>query len=98
MWIEKTTGQVYKNRPKVIRDGNSKFVFNPTDEELANAGYEYRLDPYEERVVARIREKYSINDELAILRQRYDKAEEYQEYYDFVENIKTEEKEKAVAN
>lgn len=47
---------------------------------------------YEERVVARIRLKYSVDDELALLRQRDSKPEEYQEYYDYVEQIKEEEK------
>lgn len=52
--------------------------------------------PYEQRVVNRIREKYSIDDELAILRQRDTKPEEFAEYNKFVETIKTEEKWKTV--
>ena len=36
----------------------------------------------------RIREKYSVSDELALLRQRYDKYEEFAEYNAFVEQIK----------
>ena len=48
---------------------------------------------YEERIVSRIREKYSIDDELAILRQRYTKPDEFAEYNEFVEQIKAEEKE-----
>ena len=44
--------------------------------------------PYEERVVARIRERYSVNDELAILRQRDTKPEEFEEYNSFVETAK----------
>lgn len=48
--------------------------------------------PYEQRVVNRIREKYSIDDELAILRQRDTKPEEFAEYNAFVESIKTEER------
>jgi hypothetical protein len=35
-----------------------------------------------------IRQKYSVSDELAILRQKDEKPEEYQEYYNFVESIK----------
>lgn len=49
--------------------------------------------PYEQRVVNRIREVYSIDDELAILRQRYTKPEEFAEYNAFVEQIKLEERE-----
>ena len=48
--------------------------------------------PYQERVVSRIREKYSVDDELAILRQRDIKPEEFAEYNAFVESIKAEEK------
>lgn len=50
------------------------------------------LMPYEERVVSRIREVYSVDDELAILRQRYTKPEEFAEYNNFVEKIKAEER------
>lgn len=50
--------------------------------------------PYEQRVANRVREKYSINDELAILRQRDTKPEEFEEYNSFVERIKAEEKTK----
>lgn len=52
--------------------------------------------PYEQRVVDRIREVYSIDDELAILRQRDTKPEEFAEYNAFVEKIKSEEKWKTV--
>ena len=51
--------------------------------------------PYEQRVVNRIREKYSVNDELALLRQRDTKTGEFNEYNAFVEGIKAEEKEGA---
>lgn len=47
---------------------------------------------YEERVVDRIREKYSVDDELAILRQRDTKPEEFAEYNAFVEQVKAEER------
>lgn len=48
--------------------------------------------PYEQRVVNRIREVYSIDDELAILRQRDTKPEEFAEYNAFVEKVKEEER------
>ncbi|MBQ1186373.1 MAG: hypothetical protein IIX54_01620 [Clostridia bacterium] len=48
--------------------------------------------PYEQRVVNRIREVYSVDDELALLRQRVLKADEFQEYFNFVEKIKEEER------
>ena len=49
--------------------------------------------PYEQRVVNRIREVYSVDDEIAILRQRDTKPEEFAEYNAFVEQIKAEERE-----
>lgn len=48
--------------------------------------------PFEQRVVNRIREVYSIDDELAILRQRDSKPEEFAEYNAFVEKVKAEER------
>ena len=48
--------------------------------------------PYEQRVVNRIREVYSIDDELAILRQRDTKPAEFEQYNNFVEQIKEEER------
>ena len=48
---------------------------------------------YEQRIVLRIREKYSVDDELAILRQRDTKPDEFAAYNDFVEGIKREERE-----
>lgn len=50
--------------------------------------------PYKERVISRIREVYSIDDELAIIRQRDTKPGEFEEYNAFVEQIKEEEKAK----
>ena len=48
---------------------------------------------YEQRIVSRIRQKYSVDDELAILRQRDSKPEEFSAYNEFVEKIKAEERE-----
>ena len=62
-----------------------------TEEELANREPTPPI-PYEQRVVNRIREKYSIDDELAILRQRDSKPEEFAEYTAFVEKVKAEER------
>ena len=50
-----------------------------------------RIDKtYEELVITLIRQKYSINEELAILRQRDSKPQEFAEYNQFVENIKAQ--------
>ena len=45
-------------------------------------------DEYENKIVALIRKKYNINQELAILRQRYTKPEEFAEYNEYVEQCK----------
>ncbi len=52
-----------------------------------------RTEPFEkpsrkEAIVSAIRAKYSVDDEIAILRQRDTKPDEFQEYFDFVEGIK----------
>ena len=47
---------------------------------------------YKERIVSRIRAVYSIDDEIAILRQRDTKPEEFAAYNEFVEQIKAEER------
>ena len=68
-----------------------------TAEEIAELNsYTPEPIPYEQRVVSRIREVYSIDDELAILRQRDTKPEEFAAYNSFVEKIKSEEKWKTV--
>ena len=64
-----------------------------TEEEIAEAKNELLNIPYEQRVVDRIRLKYSVDDELAILRQRDTKPDEFIAYHDFVEKIKAEERE-----
>ena len=61
-----------------------------TAEEIAEL--ETPTIPYAQRVVARIREVYSVDDELALLRQRVLKPDEFERYYTFVEKIKEEER------
>jgi hypothetical protein len=65
---------------------NGKYV------EIEDIPSETPVIPYEERVVSRIREVYSVDDELAILRQRDTKPEEFREYNRVVEAIKAEER------
>lgn len=43
---------------------------------------------YEERVVSLIRGKYSVDEELAIQRQRDTKPEEFREYFEYCEACK----------
>lgn len=47
-------------------------------------------DEYENKIVALIRQKYNVNQELAILRQRDTKPEEFAEYNEYVEQCKAE--------
>lgn len=47
---------------------------------------------YENLIVSKIRKKYTINQELSILRQRDTKPVEYQEYFNYVEQCKSEAK------
>ena len=63
-----------------------------TEQEIAEMEANKPNIPYEQRVVARIRERYSIDDELAILRQRDSKPDEFNTYNEFVERIKVEER------
>lgn len=65
---------------------NGKYI------EIENLTIEEPPVPYEERVVNRIRAVYSVDDEIAILRQRDTKPEEFEKYNAFVEQIKEEER------
>lgn len=88
-------------RPKSLTIGNTMYV-PPTDEQLVQEGYEIKvveipepvpyIPTYEERVVQFIRERYSIDDELAILRQRDSKPSEFAEYNTYCEECKTKAK------
>lgn len=69
-----------------------------TEEEIANREPTPSI-PYEQRVVNRIREKYSADDEYALHRKAFmalhngePLSDEFIEYNKFVEAIKTEEK------
>lgn len=48
------------------------------------------LEVYESEVIKRIRTRYTVNQELAILRQRDTKPQEFAEYNEFVEQCKAE--------
>lgn len=47
-------------------------------------------DEYPSYVATKIHEKYSVDDEIAIIRQKDEKPEEYAEYFAFCEKCKTE--------
>lgn len=82
---------------------NNRWVSNPSLEQFKAQGWEEYTPPtpptpqpyvptYEELVVQKIRERYTIDDELAILRQRDVKQDEFAEYNDFCEQCKAEAK------
>ena len=80
----------YFSEPLII---NNQQIFNPTEEQLLQAGWEEYIPEeyqptYEEKVVELIREKYTIDDEFAILRQRDTKKAEFEEYFEFCEQCK----------
>lgn len=68
-------------------------IINPTAEQLTQYGWTIYQEPqpektYEQRVVELIREKYTLDAELAIQRQRDEKVEDFAEYYDYCEECK----------
>lgn len=67
-------------------------IYREETESEKNQMIEEPIIPYEQRVVDRIRAKYTVDDELAILRQRDTKPYEFAEYNSFVEAVKAEEK------
>lgn len=92
-------------RPTSVVINGSTFV-PPTDEQLISLGYdiqeveiyvpEEHVPTYEERVVELIRQRYTIDDELAILRQRDSKPEEFAEYNDYCEYCKVQAKQETL--
>jgi hypothetical protein len=75
-----------------FEDFNEDLTFNV--EKYNNRKQTEKADNYENEIISLIRQKYTINQELAILRQRDIKPEEYQEYFDYVEQCKAEVKAK----
>lgn len=93
MWIK--DGKLSRCKQIVI---DEQVVFNPTAEQIAEAGWTEYVPPvvvpyvptYEERVVEKIRERYTVDDELALLRQRDVKPDEFAEYNAYCEACKAE--------
>lgn len=70
---------------KVLENG---IVRDMTAEEIAEFEAMQVKPDYKESIISAIREKYSVDDEIAILRQRDTKPEEFEEYFKFVEDVK----------
>lgn len=67
-----------------------------TQEEIAQQDAQEAMQnitiPYEQKVIELIRQKYSLDEELAIQRQRDAKPIEFQQYFDYCEQCKIEAK------
>jgi hypothetical protein len=59
-----------------------------TREEIADIELNIETPTRKEAIISAIREKYSVDDEIAILRQRDTKPEEFSRYFEFVERVK----------
>lgn len=84
----------FRNEIIIVRNGVQ--VINPSEEMILSDGWQEYVVPeaepcmptYEECVEELIREKYSVNQELAIQRQRETKPEEFAEYFAYCEECK----------
>lgn len=70
----------------VISDFNQDLSFS-IDKYKSRKETEAKIE-YETKIVSLIRKKYSVNQELAILRQRDAKPQEFAEYNEYVEQCK----------
>lgn len=90
----------YTERPEITTPGNDlREVYADEGDRITVTWVEYTPEPapepsYEEQVVALIRERYSSDDELAILRQRDSKPEEFEQYFNYCEECKATVKQK----
>jgi hypothetical protein len=80
----------------VESDFNDDLTFN-LDKYNARKQKENSIS-YEKLVISKIRERYTIDQELAILRQRDTKPQEFAEYNSYVEQCKVEAKEEVNGN
>lgn len=75
-------------------DGQAAGMLITEDEQGSPVLTEYvnsvPVPTYEQRVQQSIRERYSVDDELAILRQRDTKPDEFAAYFEYAEQCKTQ--------
>lgn len=101
MFSEEILSRPPYNYTKVeIEDTYSDCIGADFNEDLAFSVEKYNarkekesVVTYENKIVAEIRKKYNVNQELAILRQRDTKPEEFAEYNEYVEQCKAKIKE-----
>lgn len=92
----------YEGNVMTRRIGTGLWGGRPTAEQLAEWGYVEVVEPvvepiaipieqqYKDLVISKIRLQYSTDDELAILRQKETKPEEFAEYNSYCEQCKAE--------
>lgn len=77
-------------------DGQAAGMLITEDEQGSPVLTEYvnsvPMPTYEQRVQQSIRERYSVDDELAILRQRDTKPDKFAAYYEYAEQCKAQAK------
>lgn len=78
--------RIYDNG--VYRDLTQEEILQREQEQLNITKEYWSNTPYEEAVNTEIRKRYSESQEFAILRQKDEKPEEYQGYYDYCEECK----------
>ena len=69
----------------ILKDGAYVVEDEPTAKEITI--------PYDEKVISLIRQKYSLDEELAIQRQRDTKPDEFSQYFAYCEECKQRAKE-----
>lgn len=83
----------YFHEPLTVGDQQ---IFNPTEEQILAAGWEeYTPNPigegqltYKDRVAELIREKYTIEDEIAVIHQKSTNPDRWNEWYEYCEQCK----------
>lgn len=79
--------RIYENG--IYRDMTSQEI-EEANEKTSEADRDYWVNtPYDIAVNREIRKRYTDSQEFAIIRQKDEKPEEYQAYYDFCESCKT---------
>lgn len=90
----------YTERPEISTPGNElRETYTDNGDRITVTWEEFTPEPapelsYEEQVVSMIRERYSADDELALLRQRDTKPEEFEQYFNYCEECKATVKQK----
>lgn len=88
--------EITNERFEELIDGQAAGMLITEDEQGSPVLTEYvnsvPVPTYEQRVQQSIRERYSVDEELAILRQRDTKPDEFAAYYEYAEQCKAQAK------